>query len=115
MIRWFTRNVASSDSSTHADVGPLELPGGLADSIKQIERTVGQLRRWKVVSTSENGLHLTRTTRVFRFVDDIRVTLTPHGTVCLAQFESKSRVGVGDLGQNRRNILELQRALRKAT
>jgi uncharacterized protein (DUF1499 family) len=53
----------------------------------------------------------TRTTRIFRFVDDISVLLEPAvgGTAVAAR--SGSRIGRGDLGQNRRNLAELWEAL----
>jgi uncharacterized protein (DUF1499 family) len=45
-------------------------------------------------------------------VDDVRLTLTPGTDGTVVHAESRSRVGLGDLGQNRRNILELWRAIR---
>jgi uncharacterized protein (DUF1499 family) len=55
--------------------------------------------------------HLTRRTRVLRFTDDVRLSLTPGDGGTVVHAESRSRIGVGDLGQNRRNILELWAAL----
>jgi uncharacterized protein (DUF1499 family) len=49
---------------------------------------------------------------VFGFVDDVALRFVPAGPGTLVHAESKSRVGVGDLGQNRRNILELWDAIR---
>ncbi|MFM9066415.1 MAG: DUF1499 domain-containing protein [Planctomycetota bacterium] len=73
-------------------------------------------------------IRLTRSTKLFRFVDDVTVRiepLTPDSTDAAAapdrqqespqvrlQAESKSRVGRGDLGQNPRNIRELLDSLR---
>jgi uncharacterized protein (DUF1499 family) len=70
------------------------------------------LPRWRVADSTAEILWLTRTTRVFRFVDDIYVGFEPRegGTAILAR--SASRVGQGDLGQNRRNLAELWGAMR---
>jgi uncharacterized protein (DUF1499 family) len=55
---------------------------------------------------------LVRTTRLFRFQDDVSLTIvrSDHSTGITAM--SRSRVGVGDLGQNPRNIREILNALR---
>jgi uncharacterized protein (DUF1499 family) len=113
-IRWFTRNRADTRPPTHADLAPLAVPGPLPEAVAAVAQVAKQLPRWAIVSAGTDSLHLTRTTRLFRFVDDIRLTAEPgpdgstrvHAT-------SQSRVGVGDLGQNRRNILELWTALQK--
>jgi uncharacterized protein (DUF1499 family) len=60
-------------------------------------------------------MHLTRTTRLLRFVDDVHLTFEPGpGGTTRVHAQSQSRVGVGDFGQNRRNILELWQDLRMA-
>jgi uncharacterized protein (DUF1499 family) len=45
-------------------------------------------------------------------VDDIRLRFEPTSSDTRVQAESRSRVGVGNFGQNRRNILELRAALK---
>jgi uncharacterized protein (DUF1499 family) len=56
-------------------------------------------------------LHVTRRTRVFRFVDDITIQLTEEAGGTRVDAESKSRFGKGDLGQNPRNLRELRKGL----
>jgi uncharacterized protein (DUF1499 family) len=46
------------------------------------------------------------------FVDDVVITVESAGPGSICHAASKSRVGIGDLGQNRRNILELWAAIR---
>ncbi len=115
LTRWFTTNRANTRDPSHPDLGPLTLPGPPADAARRIAAAVGSLPRWRVESADPAGgsVHLTRRTRVWRFVDDVRLALTPAGGGTLVHAESQSRVGVGDLGQNRRNILELWAALRQ--
>jgi uncharacterized protein (DUF1499 family) len=116
VLRWLTHNVADTRRPTHADLAPLTIPLPPAEAGAAIARVVPErLARWAVVSTAPAEVKLTRTTRLFRFVDDIRLTLEPApGGTTRVHAESKSRLGVGDLGQNRRNILELWKALRVA-
>ena len=45
---------------------------------------------------------------VFQFVDDVEITLTPAGGRTVVDAVSRSRIGKGDLGQNRRNLIDLR-------
>ena len=51
------------------------------------------------------------TTRVFRFVDDVVVRITPIATGSRIDLRSKSRDGRGDLGANAARIRALQESL----
>ena len=74
-------------------------------------RAIGGLRRWQVTGREDAVVRATRTTRLFRFVDDVLLLLEPaHGGTRVSA-RSASRVGRGDLGQNRRNLAELWRVL----
>jgi uncharacterized protein (DUF1499 family) len=114
LTRWFTTNWANTREPTHPDLGPLTLSGSATDAVRQVEAATQGLTRWRVESSdpAAGTVHLTRRTRLWRFVDDVRLTLTPGARGTVVHAESRSRVGVGDLGQNRRNILELWAALR---
>lgn len=114
LLRWFTHNQAHTDGSTHPDLAPLVLPVPPQAAAERVRAAVATLPRWRVEGGTAQGLHLTRRTRVIRFVDDIRVTLAADAGGTVVHAESKSRLGTGDLGQNRRNILELFRELRNA-
>ncbi len=107
LLRWLTKNSANTHEPTHGGLHPVTLlvtPGAAAELVR---RAVASMRRWRVESASPGELRLTRRTRVIGFVDDVTVTIEPAGPGAIIHAASKSRVGVGDLGQNRRNILEL--------
>ncbi len=72
---------------------------------------VESLPRWTLESVDETELHAVRQTRIFRFKDDVTVVVSARGRGSEASFESASRVGKGDLGQNPRNLQELIRAI----
>ena len=111
-LRWFTANVADTRAGTHADLGPLTLPGPVPVAAARVRTAVGTLPMWAAAGgPTDAELHFTRTTRVARYVDDVVVTLEPAGDAVTVHARSRSRVGKGDLGQNRRNVLELWRAL----
>ncbi|MDG2222830.1 MAG: DUF1499 domain-containing protein [Rubripirellula sp.] len=107
-----------------------QLPEIIAD---RIESWASDRKGWSVVSSQnasdsraassqaassqqatdqEIQIHLTRTTRLFRFVDDIRVTLNREGQGTRIDATSQSRLGKGDLGQNPRNLKEFTQMLR---
>ncbi len=89
---------------------PFIIEGDLAKVADSIEQWALDQPRWAVVkdSNSVSKIHLTRTSRVFRFVDDLQITLTASGEGKVqVNATSQSRVGIGDFGQNRRNLLEL--------
>jgi uncharacterized protein (DUF1499 family) len=111
LVRWFTRNSANTRDPSHPDLRPLDLPQPAADAVAAVEKLVAGLRGWRVAGRGAGELHLTRRTRVFRFVDDVRLTFEPTPAGCRVHAESRSRVGTGDLGQNRRNVRELWAAV----
>jgi len=113
LFRWFTKNTANTRDPTHPDLAPLVLPLPPAGAVERVKAAVAGLPGWAVEApTADNELHLTRRTRVLKFVADVRLWFLPAGPGCLIHAESRSRFGLGDFGQNRRNILELWAAVR---
>jgi len=107
---WARRNWADTDEGKDPTLTPLDLPVPLADAVERIQSEIAELPRWHVesVDVSSGIIKATRRTRLFRFIDDITIRLellSPSTTRVHAH--SQSRVGKGDLGQNRRNLLEL--------
>lgn len=122
ILRGMICNEASlTDDSADPRLRPITLPLDLAAAIDFAERRIDATPRWRVESIDRSApiatLHATRRTRVWRFVDDVRLTFEPdprsRGTRVKAT--SRSRVGKGDLGQNPRNLRELVAALRLET
>jgi uncharacterized protein (DUF1499 family) len=113
MLRWLTRNWADTDDPA-GDLEPLLLHMEPARAMVQVQQAVRHLPRWQVeaVDAEQHRIHATRRTRWFRFVDDIHLRLEPHGQSTLLHARSQSRVGLGDFGQNRRNLLELAEVLK---
>ena len=117
--RDWTQNTAQlSPDAEKPELRPLELSGTSIQIAERIESWIRKQPNWKLVSSETNQdqtitLKLTRTTKLFRFVDDIVVVLRPisEGHVEL-NATSGSRIGKGDLGQNPRNLMELTAGLR---
>ncbi len=78
---------------------------------RTVEEAVEELPGWTLTSSSETEVRALRKTRFLGFADNVTVLLTPSPagahTNTQAEFRSASRVGLWDLGQNRRNLDEL--------
>jgi uncharacterized protein (DUF1499 family) len=112
LIRWFTKNWANTSEPTHRDLCPVSVAAGVDEAQGKVKQAIENLRNWRVESETPGELKLSRRTGVIGFVDDVTVTVEPAVLGALIHASSRSRVGVGDFGQNRRNILELWAALR---
>jgi uncharacterized protein (DUF1499 family) len=111
LIRWFSKNWADTVEPTHPDLAPLQLDGTVADAVARVKAAAAGLRGWALHSEAHDVLHFVRRTRVLRFADDVRVRFHIGADGVRVDAESRSRVGKGDLGQNRRNIRELWAAV----
>ncbi|MEO8633664.1 MAG: DUF1499 domain-containing protein [Gemmatimonadales bacterium] len=108
------RNVALTEEG-HADsaLRPHLYSAPPAEVRKRVIGAVLSLPRWRVQDTSGAVLWVTRTTRLFRFVDDLYIVVETRDDKSALLVRSGSRVGKSDLGQNRRNIIELWTALER--
>jgi uncharacterized protein (DUF1499 family) len=97
---------------------PLESKLSPAAMLEKITAWVATKSRWQIVSSQQQAdggmvVHLVRTTMIFRFKDDIHVTIEPMEPAgCIVSATSQSRIGKGDLGQNPRNLKEMMGAIR---
>lgn len=89
-------------------------PVGREALARAVEAGVRSLPRWTLARASEWEIQAVRRTRL-GFRDDVTVRLVPlesgDHTNTHAKFESASRVGHWDFGQNKRNLNELLRAI----
>lgn len=90
-----------------------DLPGSPVEIAGKLNVAFDSDRQWETVSQAGKDdpivLHAIRRTKILGFVDDVRIELSsnPNGQTHLYA-SSRSRVGKGDLGQNARNLRELQ-------
>lgn len=115
LVRWFSKNWANTQEPTHPDLVPIPVQGAPGEAFETVKRAAAGMKNWRVESEAPTELKLTRRTGIIGFIDDVTVTIVPAGNELLLHAASRSRVGKGDLGQNRRNILELWSAIRAST
>ncbi len=70
---------------------------------------------WDIIETDRNRgvIEAVATTRLFRFKDDVTITVAREGEATVVNVRSHSRVGKGDLGANARRIRSFQAELAK--
>jgi len=106
---WFTKNVAET-APDHADpeMRSRSIEGvDLKELDAIVEKVVAAQEDMVVVEAEGIVLKAERKSGLFRFVDDVELTLTPHEGKILLDGRSASRVGIGDFGANRRTLLRL--------
>ncbi|HKH10915.1 MAG TPA: DUF1499 domain-containing protein [Rubrobacter sp.] len=79
--------------------------------LSAVRRAVDGLPRWSLGASEGDEVRAVRTTRLFRFRDDITARVSPAPDGARLELASASRLGRGDLGQNPRNLKELLRAV----
>ncbi|OGT16146.1 MAG: hypothetical protein A3J49_02855 [Gallionellales bacterium RIFCSPHIGHO2_02_FULL_57_16] len=70
---------------------------------------------WEVTAwdRDQGEIRAVATTRVFRFKDDVTITIGREGEGVVVNVRSRSRIGKGDLGTNARRIRQFQAELTK--
>ncbi len=108
------RNFAELDEPGSPELANVTLALPLSDALNYIQNVAGAIPLWHLESADSQAgtIHFTRRTRLFGFVDDIRLRLEAAGTGTRVHGRSQSRVGQSDFGQNRRNLRQLIAALR---
>ena len=76
---------------------------------------IASMPHWQLVGSGSGeagtAIHAVRKTRLFRFEDDVTITIEAIGKGTIVNVRSASRLGRIDFGQNARNIEELFAAL----
>jgi uncharacterized protein (DUF1499 family) len=107
---WPTINdVTTGETPQYADLRPQRFAEPY-DRVFDAARATVQAEGWDVTGTDRDRGAITAvaTTRVFRFKDDVAITVTHAGEGTLVNVRSHSRIGKGDLGTNARRIRRFQ-------
>ncbi|KAA1257720.1 hypothetical protein LF1_02090 [Rubripirellula obstinata] len=97
----------------HAKLELDDLPGSPVEIAGKLNVAFDSHRQWETISQAGKDdqivLHAIRRTKLFGFVDDVRIELSSDqdGQTRLYA-SSRSRVGKGDLGQNARNLQQMK-------
>ncbi len=116
LVRNFGERLAASSTTNRADTAT-NTPSDLAP--RQYAATRQQVTNALVTAVDQLGWELVRNNddtsfeievpvpRLGWFIDDVTVTLSEADGTTVVNMQSQSRVGRGDLGENRRHIVQL--------
>lgn len=107
-------DVKTGATPQYADLQPQRF-NQPADKVFAAALEVSRLQGWEIrESKPEQGtIEAVATTRLFKFKDDVTITITSEGSSTVVNVRSKSRVGKGDMGTNARRIRAFQAELAK--
>ncbi len=74
-------------------------------SFDKAKEIIKNTKRTKIVEESENYIHAEATSRIMRYVDDLEIMSNPNESIL--QIRSESRLGIGDMGVNRKRVINL--------
>ncbi len=100
--------VCSTATRVEQQIAPLTFSGDPVAALDRLAALLGTFPRTHVVTRTDNYLHATCTSLLFRFVDDLEALVDPAASVI--HLRSASRVGYSDLGANRQRIERLRQA-----
>jgi len=110
---WPTINdVKTGETPQYADLQPQRFKQPY-DRVFAAALATAQALGWEVTTQGQGEIRAVATTPVFRFRDDVTVTLSQEGEEVLVNVRSHSRIGKGDLGTNARRIRRFQAELAK--
>ena len=105
--------VRTGETPEYPDIQPRTYRATVERVYDATVQAVRRLPRWSLVSTRPESreVRAEARSRIFRFVDDVRIQVVSRDGTTLVEVTSSSRVGRGDFGQNARNIRTFFRAL----
>lgn len=98
--------VCSTASREAQRVAPLSFTGEWEAARDRLVMLIQSMPRTQILSVDGPLIHVTFTTWIFRFVDDVHFLIEP--SAGLIHLRSASRLGYSDLGANRRRVEEIR-------
>jgi len=95
----------SEDKAHHVE--PLTYNSTLEEAREKLISVINSMKRSEIATAENNYLHITFTSFLFRFVDDVEFSFDDERK--LIDVRSASRTGYSDFGVNRRRVEEIRR------
>lgn len=111
-----SRNWAELDErAVDPALRPVVVPLELEEALHRAARAITEQTRWTILALdpAAGTLAATHSTRLWRFVDDVVLRFEPDSQGTRITGRSRSRIGIGDFGQNARNLKELAEVLKQ--
>jgi uncharacterized protein (DUF1499 family) len=98
--------VSSQSTDREHAVDPLVFRGTVAEAHAAIKKILLSMNRSRIVTETDNYIHVEFTSAVFRFVDDVEFWFD--GRAKVIHIRSAARLGYSDLGVNRKRVEDIQ-------
>jgi uncharacterized protein (DUF1499 family) len=100
----------------YPDLVPIVVALPPDQAFEQAKRAAESLPGWQVTSADAamGRIEATDTSRIFHFVDDVLIRVRPDGSASRIDVRSRSRDGLGDLGQNAKRVRTYSEAVKKS-
>lgn len=99
--------VSSQATDRLHHVEPLTYAGSADDARQRLRTVIESLPRARIVTRTENSLHVEFSTRLWRFVDDVEFLFDD--STRTIHVRSAARLGYFDFGVNRRRVERIRR------
>jgi len=87
-------------------IEPLNYTGSQEEAKNMILEIINSLKRTKVITQTQDYIHVEFRTATFRFVDDVEFYFDDSNKII--HFKSASRVGYSDMGVNRKRMVNIR-------
>ncbi|MGD0169281.1 MAG: DUF1499 domain-containing protein [Smithella sp.] len=101
--------VSSQTQMKGHTIEPLSYKGSLSDAKQALLSVISSLPRTKIILDNDRYIHVTFTSHLMRFVDDVEFLFDD--TNKQIHVRSASRVGYSDMGVNRKRVENLRKLL----
>jgi uncharacterized protein (DUF1499 family) len=91
--------VSTLDTGEIHAIDPIKYSGTADEAMATLIQVIDSMPRTRIISREVRYLHVTFTTAVMRYVDDVQFLIDEEKSVI--HFRSASRLGYGDMGTNR--------------
>ena len=105
----YPEGFALQQRAGYPELAPIRLETTPGESFEKVEAAVAELS-WETTGSDRAAgrLEATKTSSIFRFVDDIVIRIRPDGSASVVDVRAKSRIGRSDLGANAGHIAALR-------
>jgi uncharacterized protein (DUF1499 family) len=108
--------VLALQQETYPDIQPLQVELPVQETYERALAVAQGMEGWQVTGSDPGGARIeaAATSRIFRFVDDVAIGVTPDTDGSRVDVRSRSRMGRSDLGANAQRIRDFLGRLQEA-
>ena len=99
--------VSTQSADEKHKIKPIPYNSTIEEAKKEVIKIIKSLKRTKVITETDNYIHIEFRTAIFKFVDDVEFYFDDSEKII--HFRSASRVGYSDMGVNRKRMENIRK------